>query len=406
MLKSIRWSIWGFALLVFLPVGLIAQGGFVYTNNDTTPNTISAYAFDSSGALSQIVYQANNPEFPTGGQGSNGGIYSSNRIIVVGDFLYASNSGDNTVSALTIDPASGYLTPVPGSPFSTEALNNPANSGISLAATPDGQYLYAGSTGYDTNFNPAPITIFSIDPTTGALTVTNKSTVPAGGPMSSMTVSPDGKYLVATLPNSSSIAVFAIHGPGTPHEFHNSPYVLNSGAATSVEFNCAGNLLYAGGTQGNIYVFNFASGNLTPLTGSPFTTPTSGNNVVALSTDDSTLFASDPGNGTVTAFTVDANGGLTVPGTSAYAAPATSVVPPYPTGLAVTDGGPFVFSADRNSTTSGYAGFSTFNLAGSAPIIFQSMTATVPATGFHSLAAYPPKACTGAAAPAHIAPHR
>ena len=406
MLKSIRWSVCSVALVVLLlPVGLAAQG-FVYTNNDTAPNSISAYAFDTNGALQPV----SNQPFLTGGNGSGGGFYSSNRIIVVKgpttDFLYASNSGSNTVSAFTINPASGYLMPVPGSPFSTGALNDPSNSGISLAATPDGQYLYAGSTGYDTNFNPAPITIFSIDPTTGALTVTNRSTVPAGGPMSNLTVSPDGKYLVATLPNSSSIAVFAIHGPGTPHEFHNSPYVLNSGAATSVEFNCAGNLLYAGGTQGNIYVFNFASGNLTPLTGSPFTTPTSGNNVVALSTDDSTLFASDPGNGTVTAFTVDANGGLTVPGTSAYAAPATSVVPPYPTGLAVTDGGPFVFSADRNSTTSGYAGFSTFNLAGSAPIIFQSMTATVPATGFHSLAAYPPKACTGAAAPAHIAPHR
>jgi 6-phosphogluconolactonase (cycloisomerase 2 family) len=394
MLKSIRWSVWSLALLVFLPVGLAAQGGYIYTNNDTAPNSISAYAFVTNGALQPATGQP----FMTGGDGTGGGLYASNRIIVVkgpsSDFLYASNSGDNTVSAFMIDPSSGYLTPVSGSPFSTGAFNGSQNSGISLAATPDGQYLYAGSTGYDANFNLWPITIFSIDPTTGALTITNKSTVPAGGPMSSMTVSPDGKYLVAAIPGSSRIAVFAIHGPGTPHQFHNSPYALNSGPVTSVEFNCAGNLLFGGGTQGNIYVFNFASGNLSPVAGSPFSTGTTINRVVALSKNEKTLFASDPSNGQVNAFAVDANGGLTVAG-SANAAGSSTTIYPYPGGLAVSNDGGFLFSADQNSATSGYAGVSIFNLAGSSPIIFQSLTSTVPATGFHSLAVYPPKACFG-----------
>ena len=390
MLKSIRWSAWSLAVLALLPVGLAAQG-FIYTNNDTTPNSISAYYFALNGSQSPVSGQP----FATGGDGSGGGFYAANRIIVVNNFLYASNSGSNTVSAYSIDPASGYLTPVSGSPFSTAASNDPSQSGISLAATPDGKYLFAGSTGYDANFNLAPITIFSIDPTTGALTMTNKSTVPAGGPMSSMKVSPDGKYLLVAIPGSSEIAVLAIHGPGNLHEVHNSPYVLSSGAATSVDINCAGNLVFAGGTTGNIYAFNFSHGGLSPVAGSPYAAGVVSNRVVALSKDDNTLYSSNQSDNTVTAFAVGLNGGLTVPGTSVNASDTPGVPPyPYPGGLAVSNDGTFLFAADLNSGTSGYAGFSMFNLPTSSPIVFQSLTATVPATGFHSLAVYPPKACT------------
>ena len=264
-----------------------------------------------------------------------------------------------------------------------------------------------GSTGADLQFNVGSIAIFNIDPTTGVLSLNSKSPVASGGPMSSMKVSPDGKYLVAALPNSTAIAVFAIHGPGTPHEFHNSPYVLSSGPATSVDFNCAGNLLYAGGTNGNIYVFNFASGNLSPVTGSPFPTgATSSYKVVALSTGDNTLFASDPDAGTVTAFAVGTNGGLTLPGIPANAYdPATSTLLPYPGGLAVSSLGTFLFSADQNGETSGYGGLSVFNLGSVPPIIFQTRIDTVPAAAFHSLAVYPPKACnSGAVHPNAIHP--
>ncbi len=389
MLKAIKQSAWSLAVLLLLPVGLAAQG-FIYTNNDTAPNSISAYYFGLDGSQSPVAGQP----FTTGQNGSGGGFYSSNRIIVVNNFLYASNSGSNTVSAYSIDPASGYLTPVSGSPFQTGAFNDPnAGSGISLAATPDGKFLFAGSTGYDANFNLAPITIFNIDPTTGALTITNKATVQAGGAMSSMKVSPDGKYLLVAIPASQEIAVFAIHGPGNLNEVHNSPYVLSSGAATGVDINCAGNLVFAGGTTGNIYAFNFSHGGLSPVAGSPYATGKVSNRVVALSKDDKTLFSSNQGDNTVTAFAVGASGGLTVPGTAVNAA-GTTGIQPYPGGLAVSNDGAFLFSADVNSATSGYAGLSMFNLPTSSPIAFQSLTATVPATGFHSLAAYPAKACT------------
>lgn len=187
------------------------------------------------------------------------------------------------------------------------------------------------------------------------------------------------------------------------HAVHNSPYVLNSGPATSVDINCAGDMVYAGATNGNIYAFNFSSGRLSPVAGSPYSTGKVSNRVVALSTDDSTLLSSNQGDNTVTAFAVDPTGGLTLPGTSVNAAGTTGVLP-YPGGLAVSNDGTFLYSADVNSDTSGHSGFSIFSLVGSTPLSLVSLNSTGLASGLRSLAAYPAKACTGAASPAHT-PH-
>jgi len=404
MLKSIKQSVWSLVLLALLPTGLAAQR-YVYTNNDLVgQNYVSGYAVAANGTVSPV----SGSPFSTGlgQQGSGGGFYAANRIIVVNNFLYASNSGTNTVSAFTIT-GTGTLLPINGSPFSTQAFNDPQNPGISLAATPDGKYLFAGSTGYDSQFNPAPITIFSIDPTTGALTITNKSPVAAGGAMSSMKVSPDGKYLLVAIPASKEIAVFAIHGPGNLHEVHNSPYVLSSEAAYSVDINCASSTVYAGATNGDIYALNFASGRLSPVAGSPYAIGKVSNRVVALSTDDGTLYSSNQSNSTVTAFTVGPNGGLTLPGTPVNAAGTTGILP-YPGGLAVSNDGNFLFAADINGPVSQQSGLSVFGLAGTPPFALDTFNAidlssisTTSTAGLRSLAAYPAKACTGAAGPAH-----
>jgi 6-phosphogluconolactonase (cycloisomerase 2 family) len=380
MLKDMRWFIWSFALLVVFSTALNAQN-FVYTNNDLAgANSVSAFSVDTNGTLSPI---AGSP-FLTSGAGTGGGLYSANRIIVVNDFLYASNSASNTVSAFSIDPGSGYLTLVSGSPFSTGAFNNASQSGISLAATPDGKYLYAGSTGYDLNFNFGPITIFSIN-ASGALAATGSSAA-VGGPIYSMKVSPDGKFLVVAQNQTSQIAVFAIQSDGSLQAVTNSPFTLPSGPATGVDINCASNLLYAGGPTGNIYAFNIASnGQLTAVTGSPFASGGSSNQVVTLSTNDKTLFSSNQGDNTVTAFEVGSVGSLTVPGTSVNAA-GTAGSDTLPGGLAVSKDGTFLFAADT------YSAVSTFVLGGSSPLIFASLTSTV--SPLHSLAAYPAKACS------------
>jgi 6-phosphogluconolactonase (cycloisomerase 2 family) len=386
MRKFVKHSIWTAVLLAFFPIALSAQ--YLYTNNDLAAgNTISAYTFDTAGGLTQIGGSA----FSTSGLGSGGGMASATRIIIVNNFLYASNSGSNTVSAFAIG-SGGFLTPISGSPFPTNAFNDPpSGSGISLAATPDGKYLYAGSTGL-----LGQITIYSID-ATGALTIIDRSPVAADGPMSSLKVSPDGKYLVATIPSASELSVYIIRKNGSLRESHSYPYALTPAPATSVDFNCAGTLMYAGTSSETIYAFNFSSGKLSPMSASPLATGLASNEVVALSSDDSTLFSSNQTGNSVTAFVLDPNGGLPTQWTSINAGDTN----PYPGGLAVSRDGAFLFVADQNSTRTGGSGFSIFTVSSAEPFGLISINPTGLPSGLHSLAVYPPKACIAPTAKNH-----
>jgi 6-phosphogluconolactonase (cycloisomerase 2 family) len=390
MLKYMRWRVWSFILLVMFPAVLAGQD-FVYTNNDqVTANSVSAFSVDTNGSLSPI----SGSPFATGGAGHGSGLYSANRIVVVKDFLYASNAGSNDVSGFTIDPGTGVLTLVSGSPFPTNAFDDATHSGISLAATPDGKFLYVGSTGLDSQSNFGPIIIFSIG-TTGAVSPTGSSTS-VGGAIYSMKVSPDGKFLVVAfspfLSTQSQIAVFAIQSDGSLQEVTNSPSTISPASATEatgMDINCAGTLLFAGGNSANIYAFNIASdGQLTAVTGSPFATGITSNQVVALSTDDSTLFSSNQGSNTVTAFSVNPDDSLTVPGTSAGAGAGAF----YPGGLSVSEDGSFLYAADT-AVTGGFGGISTFTLGGSSLATFASLTSTGVTSQTHSVAAYPAKTC-------------
>src|SRR5215510_8345503 len=131
-----------FLLTVFCTVRVMAQGTFVYTNNDRTPNNVSAFSAAANGALSPF---AGSP-FATGGNGACGGSFAPNRITaaIVKNFLFAGNSGSNNVSGFSINPATGVLTSVPGSPFATGGVAGAVN-GMSLTATPDDKFLIAAS---------------------------------------------------------------------------------------------------------------------------------------------------------------------------------------------------------------------------------------------------------------------
>jgi len=375
MLKCMKGFVWGFILLAFIPASLAAQN-FVYTNNDisstATGNTVSAFAVDTNGALGLLA------SYPTGGQGTGGGLYSANRIIVVNDFLYASNAGSSDVSAFTIDPSTGVLTSV-GSPFPTGELNNTSASGISLAATPDGKFLYAGSTG-------GYITVFSINSTTGALSAVG-SPIASGGVMSSMKVTPSGKFLVVALYQTNQVAVFAIQSDGTLQTVANSPFTLKAGTGygTGVDVNCASSQLFVGRSGPDIDVFSISStGALTELTNSPFSTGTvSSNQVVVLSPDDATLFSSNQGDNTVSAFALGSDGSLAASGTTVSAGSSAL----YPGGLATSQDGTFLYAANTNGA------ISTFGVGGSSPLSFDSYFPSGLSSGLHSLAAYPAKTC-------------
>jgi 6-phosphogluconolactonase len=75
--------------------------------------------------------------------------------------LYTANSHENTISAFTIDAATGALTSVSGSPFATGAVGG---FPFAIAMDPAGMFLYTANQGSDN------ISGLSINATTGALT--------------------------------------------------------------------------------------------------------------------------------------------------------------------------------------------------------------------------------------------
>src|SRR5579863_6481613 len=126
--------------LLALVSGLEAQSRFIYANNDVaSSNTVSGFSVSASGVLTEI---AGSP-FATGGGGTAGGASGVDRITVSGGkFLYASNSGTQNISAFSVNATTGLLTAVAGSPFADGATVGSGD--ISLAASADGKYLFAG----------------------------------------------------------------------------------------------------------------------------------------------------------------------------------------------------------------------------------------------------------------------
>lgn len=356
------------------------QGGrtFVYTNNDGVPNSVSAFSVAANGSLSQIP----GSPFLTGGNGGLDGAFATSRItpLVAKNFLYAANAGTNTVSAFSIDPATGALTVVPGSPFATGGLGGTV--GISLTATPDEKFLIAA------NGSSRTITVFSIA-ANGSLSQITGSPFSSGamGSLVNAKVTSDGKFLAVTSA-PGNIWMFTISTAGALAPVPGFPLV-DPGAA-GVDCNCASTQLYValnGSASAKVDVFEIGlNGALARIAGSPFSGPGSNSNVAVLSPDDDRVFVSNQANNTVTTFSVAANGSLTAVSGSPFPAPGAST----PSGMATNRAGTLLYSADFNNMISG------FDVAGSGALTSvpgSPFSNGFPFFGLLSLTVFPGKNC-------------
>jgi 6-phosphogluconolactonase len=377
-------SILVFLLIMLCPESLMAQSTFVYTNNDRIPNSISAFSVGANGALSPVP----GSPFPTGGNGAGGGFFAANRITtaVVKDVLYVANSGSNTVSAFGINPVTGVLTSVPGSPFPTGGVAD--GVGMSLTATPDDTFLIAA------NGASMTITVYSIA-ADGALNQVAGSPFSSGasGSLANAKVTPDGQFLaVSSAPGS--ISIFSISAAGGLTPAPGSP--LPDVGAAGIDCNCASTQLYValnGTAFAKVDVFDISlSGALSRIAGSPFTGPGVNSNVPLLSPDDSKLFVSDQGSNAVTVFNVAADGSLTVAPGSPFAVPGALA----PSGMATNPAGTFLYTADFNNLISGFSIAANGALTSVPGSPFSNgFTGEL---GLTSLTVFPPKNCCPAPA--------
>lgn len=221
------------ALLTFASTN--ARAGFLYVlNDDESGNRIYGFSVnESTGALAPLA------GFPVNAMLGGDNHIVSERMFVdaVNKRLYVLNEVSDTISAYSIDPATGAIAPLPFSP-------------ITLAAG-----------GYDT-----------------------------------IAVHPSGSPLVAANISSTTPLVYSfVITPTAANPAPGSPFAFSGTSGFASEFSVDGSYYYVGGNTGtNIAGFGVdaASGALTPLAGSPF--PAGAGNVLAYAADTSgRLFSVD-----------------------------------------------------------------------------------------------------------------
>ncbi|HKR94872.1 MAG TPA: MBG domain-containing protein, partial [Candidatus Angelobacter sp.] len=365
------------ALAMALPLNAQAQGNYVYVNNQAAANTVSAYSVSASGSLTQLT----GSPFSTGGVGANVVCYGLNRIALspVTNSLFVVNSGDLTISAFQINPANGQLTAVAGSPFPSK-LTLDSCQGISLAATPDGKFLMASSNGQIQTFAIAA---------NGALSLLG-TTTNCCSPNASMVISPNGQFLATS--NETSVSMFVINtttGGLTP--VLGSPFPkTGSGILSGLDFSCAADRLYGGEATGSpalldAWSVNTTSGALTPIPGTPFTSSGNDANSVLYSPDNTLLFQSNQFSNSINPFIVNPDGTLANEGKFG-----TTTQVHTPAGMATDATGTFLFVADDAF------GLAVFKIGNSGVLTSLSDLAINRPGEIQGVVAYPPRSCTSA----------
>lgn len=234
------------------PVHSQGAQSFVYVANGGS-NSVSAYTINpASGALSAVA----------GSPFAAGSDPVSITVDEAGQFAYVANLGSYNVSAYTINPATGALTAVSGSPF-------PAGTyPISVTVDPTGQFVYVANNNY-----AGSVSAFIVDPATGALTAVPGSPFSAGAFPYSVTVDPMGRFAYVANGGSNNVSAFALdQATGALTTVTGSPFAAGS-IPYFVAVDLTARFAYVANSNSSglsAYTIDPVSGALTPMTGSPF----------------------------------------------------------------------------------------------------------------------------------------
>jgi 6-phosphogluconolactonase (cycloisomerase 2 family) len=243
-----------------LTVTSVAQTGFLYVLNDNTNgNQIYGYAVnEATGALTPLA------GFPisTGGNGGGGSFSEQLTIDRMNRRLYALNNGNppRTVSAYSINPTTGVLTPLPFSPINL----GPGNF-FTIAVHPSGSPLVVGIGANGL------LASYQITATT--------ATAAAGSPYDtrsaysfSAAFSQDGNYVYTGGYINNTFAGFSVNATtGVLTALTGSPFDSGNPSPLAYATDAAGRLFVANRFFGQVRVFTTANGIPSPVSGNPFT---------------------------------------------------------------------------------------------------------------------------------------
>ena len=282
---------------------------FAYIANQVS-NDISAYAIDATtGVLTPVL----GSPFPAGTTPSVVSfIFSSNQV-----FAYVANQGSNNISAYSVNATTGVLTPIAGSPFPAGMAPFAVQGGF----LPSGQ-IFA----YVANQGSNDISAYTVNPTTGALTSIAGSPFPAGTnpflvQFAFLGIPPSPKFAYVANQGSDDISAYTIDATtgvltpvaGSPFAAGLTPFVVNP------TFTSSGQLFAYVANQGSndvsAYTINATTGVLTPVAGSPFPAGTTPVFVTPVGSGPATPFAyvANQGSNDISAYTISATTGVLTP---------------------------------------------------------------------------------------------
>ncbi len=230
------------------------NGRFVYYF-DSASGTIAAFAINPN---TGVPTQMTGSPFAAGTNVALLGVHPNGR------FIYARRGPQtqdqaNGIAAFSMDPSNGSLSQVAGSPFDTSA--NP----LAITFDPTGYKMYAGHLlVQDTpEFN---VRAYSVDPRTGALTPLGGSPFASPAFPAALDVDSTGKYLYVANTQSNQLTAYSIdNGDGSLSQLTSSP--SNVGATPTVvtteqdstPLSLSSKFVYVTDPAGNIRTFDIAA---------------------------------------------------------------------------------------------------------------------------------------------------
>ena len=231
----------------------------------------------------------------------------------VGKFAYTANNGDGTISAYTIDPNTGALTAVSGSPYP----DGTAPAAVSLA--PNGKFAFSASS------NGTQVYAYTINQTTGQLNAVAGSPFGTGFAVGStypdIAVDSQSAHLYLASAGDNEVAGFAIDSTtGVLTPLAGSPYPAGAGAGAIPAFSPDGKYLYVMDQTANTvsgYSINATSGVLTALPGGAVATGSTPD-WIAFTPNGNYAYVANSGQDTISAYSVS-SGVLTPLATPTFA---------------------------------------------------------------------------------------
>ncbi|HPW18187.1 MAG TPA: beta-propeller fold lactonase family protein [Candidatus Aminicenantes bacterium] len=311
------------------PVSYKPAAAFVLNSGD---NTVSAYTVD--GASGQLA--AAGAAVSTGG--TNPAALAAD---VFGQYLFVVNKDSDTVAAFAINGTTGALTAVPGSPYATGL----APTGV--AVDPSGRVVYVANSG------DGSLTVYALNSATGELA--HLSDISSSGlcsGMRSLAVEPRGLYLFECCAASGLVLSRYLEPdtgiPGDPGQYAPgglslavSPYGAAPPYTSLVDWHSFAFLI----DPSDRSIMRFIVGNLGELQ-SPAAGPVSVDRGLALDPHGRYLYAADSGSNTIHGCAIDqSDGGLTALSGSPWASGMA------PADAAVDISGRFLYVLNKDSRT-------------------------------------------------------